>query len=184
MNSARHILPAQLAIDGNVRGNAVEQLRRPPVPAGPSVERYSRRRVEGDLVSGDDSVRVLVVGRRVKPPDDVAEVLLAEGGLADLTDRPAESARPVRWLKPGPIDIAGEDLKASASRCRGVVESWRGRFAFRPERQVAGRVVAEGLRPPQIGALHATLGHWSVTDAPASFSYMHSPWAQALGGKE
>lgn len=46
-----------------------------------------------------------------------------------------------------------------------IEQSWKDRFRFRAEEADANGVVAlgnEGLRPPQIGALHAIGAHWSV----------------------
>ena len=48
---------------------------------------------------------------------------------------------------------------------RRLLNSWRGLFAFRQEDPASK---AAGLRRPQIGALYATLAHWSTTDAAAT----------------
>ncbi|ACL74454.1 DEAD/DEAH box helicase [Ruminiclostridium cellulolyticum] len=40
-----------------------------------------------------------------------------------------------------------------------ILESWKGKFSFREEDNVTG---AKGLRPPQIGALHAIAAHFAV----------------------
>lgn len=46
-----------------------------------------------------------------------------------------------------------------------VVESWRGAFSYLQEDEARGIV---GLRPPQIGALHAIQAHWSVDSSVAT----------------
>lgn len=49
--------------------------------------------------------------------------------------------------------------------------TWRGQFTFKVERADDRGVVApgdEGLRPPQIGALHAIGAHWSLSDQPGT----------------
>ncbi|KAK0332130.1 hypothetical protein LTR94_026134 [Friedmanniomyces endolithicus] len=49
--------------------------------------------------------------------------------------------------------------------------TWRGLFTFKVERIDDNGVVAlggEGLRPPQIGALHAIGAHWSLSDQPGT----------------
>ena len=46
-----------------------------------------------------------------------------------------------------------------------VINSWKGAFSYILEDADAGVI---GLRPPQIGALHAVHAHWSVAEAPAT----------------
>ena len=46
-----------------------------------------------------------------------------------------------------------------------LTASWRGAFSYVEEDQEHEIV---GLRPPQIGAVHAVHSHWSVSDAPAT----------------
>lgn len=52
-----------------------------------------------------------------------------------------------------------------------VASGWDGAISFRAERPDADGAVAagaEGLRPPQLGALHAIGAHWSVFRSPAT----------------
>lgn len=56
-------------------------------------------------------------------------------------------------------------------KARRIAAIWNGRLAFRAEvRQPDGSVSAgqEGLRPPQLGALHAIGAHWSLDLRPAT----------------
>jgi superfamily II DNA or RNA helicase len=47
--------------------------------------------------------------------------------------------------------------------------SWQNQFAYREERAGDdGAEVSAGLRPPQIGAIHAAIGHWRAQDDPAT----------------
>lgn len=46
-----------------------------------------------------------------------------------------------------------------------VLDSWTGNFAYVQENVDAG---ITGLRPPQIGAIHAVHAHWSVAETPAT----------------
>jgi superfamily II DNA or RNA helicase len=50
----------------------------------------------------------------------------------------------------------------------GIVLSWHNGFQYKQEkRNDIGEVVQFGLRPPQIGALHSILAHWSISNKPA-----------------
>jgi superfamily II DNA or RNA helicase len=49
-----------------------------------------------------------------------------------------------------------------------IVSSWHNGFHYKQEkRSEMGEIVQYGLRPPQIGALHSILAHWSISSKPA-----------------
>lgn len=76
-----------------------------------------------------------------------------------------ETAAVCSWQRPGHLDPATAPVGRMQEICENVRASWTGRFHFRQENQEAG---TPGLRSPQVGALHNTLGHWTVSDAPAT----------------
>lgn len=50
-----------------------------------------------------------------------------------------------------------------------ISATWKEHFSYRQEElDDDGNVVSNGLRPPQIGALHAIASHWSLSDAPGT----------------
>ncbi|MDQ6471401.1 DEAD/DEAH box helicase family protein [Flavobacterium sp. LHD-80] len=61
-----------------------------------------------------------------------------------------------------------ECLEYTLPTTNSVVSSWTGNFDFKKE--VLGtdkKPIVYGLRPPQIGALHSILAHWSISNDPA-----------------
>ena len=49
-----------------------------------------------------------------------------------------------------------------------ILASWDNTFQYKQEkRNIDGKIVQYGLRPPQIGALHSILAHWSISEKPA-----------------
>jgi len=49
-----------------------------------------------------------------------------------------------------------------------ILASWDNSFQYKQEkRNPNGEIIQYGLRPPQIGALHSVLAHWSISDKPA-----------------
>lgn len=55
------------------------------------------------------------------------------------------------------------------AQAREIAETWNGTLRFRAEqRDCNGTLVCEGLRPPQLGALHAIGAHWSLDQSPAT----------------
>ena len=70
---------------------------------------------------------------------------------------------PVSWLKHPSLTAFGGKVVRDVTR-----DSWVDAFRFNLEkRSAAGALLEPGLRPPQIGALHAIAAHWSVSDKPA-----------------
>ena len=110
------------------------------------------------LPSGE---RIVVTPRRtVKRPQEADGLILNDGNH-------------VSWLSHAAID----DIESAASK-KGwphTIEQWAqrsaGKFSFRTEEPNPDGTVDEekrGLRPPQIGALHAVGSHWSLYEQPAT----------------
>lgn len=104
---------------------------------------------------------IITPRKKLDRPSDVDGVLhqAADGKLS--------------WLSHKLIENVDADALANgwpsvvAERAR----SWRGKFTFNPERQDENGLVArgdEGLRPPQIGALHAIGAHWTLSEQPGT----------------
>jgi superfamily II DNA or RNA helicase len=83
------------------------------------------------------------------------------------SDLHAAPGRP-KWIDPKPLrtrDITVDDLNHKPSQIR---DSWEDCFHFKEERAEDGEIEEGGLRSPQIGALHATLAHWTIGSDPAT----------------
>ncbi len=118
----------------------------------------------------------------------ISETLLrlSSGEVVLVTER-AKLARPAevdgvlqkldsgkyRWLNHRRIEAfdAAVAARGWAAVVGEITKAWNGAFTYRREIQDAdGRVAVgnEGLRPPQLGALHAIGAHWSLGHAPAT----------------
>ena len=75
------------------------------------------------------------------------------------------------WISHKRTDAVAADIRARGpgALARDIAANWRGKFSFHAEeRDGVGNIVAPGLRPPQIGALHAIGEHWSLYKNPAT----------------
>lgn len=77
------------------------------------------------------------------------------------------------WLKHASRDNFDAEVRINGwnATVRSRAMGWEGRFAFRAEApDVHGTIPADkrGLRPPQLGALHAIGSHWSLYNTPAT----------------
>ncbi|EHK55623.1 DEAD/DEAH box helicase family protein [Allomesorhizobium alhagi] len=108
-----------------------------------------------------DGERVIVTSRKnIARPHDVDALLLrTETGLRWLSHRLVDELESAAVKDSWPTTIA--------ARAR----AWDGQFSFRNEVPDDKGNVAEdkrGLRPPQVGALHAIGAHWSLYKQPAT----------------
>ncbi|REJ90726.1 MAG: type III restriction endonuclease subunit R [Planctomycetota bacterium] len=77
----------------------------------------------------------------------------------------------IDWLHSAERDAHRDKTKGSglADLKREIAITWRASFRYRAEQQGGDGVPIEpGLRPPQIGALHAIGSHWSLYRHPAT----------------
>lgn len=117
-------------------------------------------RVTEKLYVLSDGQRVVVTKKKkLQLPSDVDGVLhrSEEGELKWIAHKKLEVIEQ---------DIARDGLESIASE---IADSWSGKFNFRAEeRDASGNITKAGLRPPQIGGLHAIGAHWSLYQQPAT----------------
>ncbi len=70
--------------------------------------------------------------------------------------------------KPRAVALSNRRIAKLPRSCEKVINSWHKQFSFVEEKRENDQILEEGLRPPQIGALHAALAHWKVTNASAT----------------
>ncbi len=157
--------PPRVEVLGSVHGNQVFGLAHTAAPIRAQIVSTMARGIAGFLTN-------LAAGRQVfLSPRKTTVQATAEATLVipDFT-KPEEVFEPKRqaeakWSAPKVINPAKEPVADSEKRCEAIVRSWAGRFTFSQENPDEGK---PGLRRPQIGALYATLAHWSTTDADAT----------------
>lgn len=155
-------LPRQLALDLRVHGNPIQQVRIADRPPGVyPTKRWKRRQAEGWLVECAENDQMLVVERSYTPPDGVSQVLKTHGGALPSTLGEALELK-AQWIQPSP---SRDPSHADPEACR---TSWIDQFKFKEEETLGDGTVVMGLRPPQVGAVYATLAHWKVSTAPAT----------------
>lgn len=155
-------LPPQFEIDHRIDSNPVLRLRRPPFSGEAEVSGYTNGRVRGLLVTHPDRVRTIVVPRAIEPALSSDEVLVSRN--VDAVRGSHSSWAPfAKWTKPAPLPVDSLTASVLRAKCNEARASWIDAVSFREE-----SAAATGLRRAQVGALHATLAHWTVSDAPAT----------------
>ena len=119
---------------------------------------FTRERLRGWLFHKSEATEgVLIV-----PPKTMRDRVPVTYGKVIRAEIPEVGAqeidlRAATWLRHPQLGIG-------AAR-KEVLDSWRGAFRYIEGDQERG---VSGLRPPQIGAVHAVHSHWSVSEAPAT----------------
>lgn len=81
------------------------------------------------------------------------------------------AAGSLKWIAHRKLEALENDITQNGlgKVAKDIAESWNGKFNFRAEeRNAEGAVTKLGLRPPQIGGLHAIGAHWSLYQQPAT----------------
>jgi superfamily II DNA or RNA helicase len=130
----------------------------------------NRDGVRGQLLAESDGQRTLVVHGERSPAEVIADQIVSTPGGKPLSDSDQyeRQRRRVRWLRPTPTEVQHLRLEEWDEICSGVLVSWIDQFSFRNEHQNEQGEVISGFRPPQMGALHAVLAHWAVSDEAAT----------------
>lgn len=154
--------PAVYGIDYSIKGNPVRQIAVGKSQREGILARFTRGRLSGSVFQpGVPNEEVLIVPPEAKRlPDGRQRILRAnvdpDAQALDLSDG-TWLRHPLRHVAEGQVDH-----ERQIAEC---LESWIGAFSYvqeDPQQQIVG------LRNPQLGALHATHAHWSVTNATAT----------------
>lgn len=165
-------IPERFHLRGCIGGNLVQQLHVEATYGILEVEEYTD--LYGHVLGFDV---VIPSGERVRVLPDGEH----KGGIGDNILVTTKASFPrngqgwdlakshnVRWLSPLPQEPEAIDFAAAQSRYDLVLHSWRGQFFFREEEILEDGSISPGLRNPQIGALHAVLAHWKVSETAAT----------------
>lgn len=159
------VFPALFRTRLKVDCGSVTQLLVPSESIECSVATYQAGRATGFVVTPLSGPGVLVITNGHRPPDSATHVIrLRADGLKPSPVEPFDVStgqwerHPKKVSPPAtPDEYAAEAIAAC--------DTWHGAFSYRQEDTARG---IEGLRPPQIGALHAIQAHWAVSDEPAT----------------
>lgn len=162
----RVYLPPRFAVDVKLFRSTVRQLAEREFAGEAETSPFSNGRRRGIVLHGDGGWRILVAPGKATPYDGVTGILHVPGGtiLEDASDTRVAGSR---WL--WPATTTQDETSELPARSNDARQSWDGEFHFRQELQLPNATVAvRGLRGPQIGALHAVLAHWTISDDPAT----------------
>lgn len=166
LNSSKvFIFPPIYAIDERWQGNAIQQLSHPTYSHKMKVEEYGKDGIQGYVFTPIEShtSSVLAINGKIDSPSVFDKVLRLK---SDLTDANAnDGTLDAQWERHPLLSTIPKPPLDHKQRVLEVVSSWRDTFFYKEEDQQRD---VEGLRTPQVGAIHAVHAHWAVTDEPAT----------------
>lgn len=151
------MIPYVLGVDDSPDKNSIRQIAARGGTFEGTLSTFRRDRLRGWLfqpTDAEDSILIVPPSTKLdRIPATYTRVLGARlAGISECVDLLA-----AEWLRhPQLGEYVGHDV---------VRDSWLGAFSYVEEDEVRGIV---GLRPPQIGAVHAAHAHWSISTSPAT----------------
>ncbi len=140
--------------------NKIQQMIQPETQLEVSIEDYKKNRVEGRILRSINGRKeqVLLIYNKTKSVDGFNKVVLIK--QRDLFDNSNEfiDLSEGNWIKHPKIPKGTINYK---NRVQKVLDSWQDAFSYKSEDRDND---IKGLRPPQIGAVHAAHTHWSVSN--------------------
>lgn len=162
-------IPRLLEIYGNLHKSKLVKLRRNESVEDIGFSSFSQRNTKGLQGEVPDLGSILLLPKATTSalPIDNLLIIPEYSGLTELSERSSKGE--IYWSRPKPIIPRKLTTQGAETICERVKKSWVDGFKFVEEiRDSDGKIVQPGLRPPQLGALHATLAHWSVSKTPAT----------------
>ncbi|NEI22868.1 DEAD/DEAH box helicase family protein [Rhizobium leguminosarum] len=160
-------VPAQFELSGRIHGALINSLKRPGGKLSSVANEFTERRLQGVFIRTTDGEREITVIPRKTDIEILSAEILRHPAAARMADLKA-STTPGVWIKPQPINPSSIATEAFEGVLAEISDSWRDAFSYSEERVIGDTIIQPGLRTPQIGAIHATLGHWTASTAPAT----------------
>jgi len=154
--------PRVFSLNLQIAGNSIRQVGEPAFRAEGTLTRFSfGRREEGYLFKpNNQDWDVLIVKKAKLLPVTCSRIV-----QADIDPQAAEmDLSDTHWLR-HPLLNLDNDRQDRAAHALETLNTWSDTFSYLEESRSSGRI---GLRPPQLGALHAIRAHWVLEDSSAT----------------
>ncbi len=150
-------LPERFVANAVVNGNLIQQLARPRRTITSAVQELRVGRRSLHKITLPEGEEVVIVRRRILL--DHSNVLL----IPQVDSQEVDTFSEVELSKAQWVERRGQAPPPTRERVDEIRSSWRRQLDFREETDES-----PGLRTPQLGALHATLGHWKSSSETAT----------------
>lgn len=157
-NYKKLILPEQFSINFKIAKNIVRQIFSPSTMHDFRLEKFKIKNQDALIATRPDNSQILIV-RETPPKLDWSGDILKVNEDLDENNIPTRKIEG-KWLHisslPKPSASTPQEAQLQSQLVR---ESWKEQFFYHQENWEQKE---KGLRTPQLGALYATLSHWTV----------------------
>lgn len=157
-------LPTLFAVNLNINGNIIQQIIRPGYSIQATKANFNTTSFKGIALipnSEDESERILLVSKKNQTATTFSKIILVSNlqtiGNGDL------DLSSYLWMKHPHL----MEVNNYSNHLQSISKSWNNGFFFIKENFDEDKII-NGLREPQLGAIHNIHGHWSVTDETAT----------------
>jgi superfamily II DNA or RNA helicase len=160
-------LPPIYAICERMDGNIIKQVLLPRKIMRARGAIFSEGRKKGYFLTPLDGIgeSILALTNSAKPPNNVPYCIRMKDLEIENNQFISLDASKAKWVSHPLLDQIPVEPIDYQTQCNEIVNSWKKSFYFleeEPENDIPG------LRPPQIGAIHAVHAHWSVSNETAT----------------
>ncbi len=161
-------IPRRLEFTGKIHGNKVEKIARLETTETIGLHPFSSRTVSAFSGTLGEGRPTIFLPSKSSAELEGQDLLVVQDYATEEELSEKSKAGEIRWLRPKTQAVNQIPIETLESQVCQIKDSWKNKFKFQEEVRNEAGIVQQGLRPPQIGALHAALAHWSVSERPAT----------------
>lgn len=160
MSSNKHIFtfPPIYSINEKIGRNFIQQLFLPSVAKEVTLSDLQIEKKKFVLLKDEDGNKYLLSNKRSNLKVDSYDKIIFSK-FDDIIDIQANQSLTYEWIKHPMLNSYVDS--AIENKAKEAFDSWKDVFNFKLEDIATEK---EGLRSPQLGAIHASLAHWSKSE--------------------
>jgi superfamily II DNA or RNA helicase len=152
------ILPPIYRINKEINKNKILQLKVPEIQDTFFIIELNSDNGRRYIIRNKTDKYLVVYNKKNIPKENDKILLLKDkASLDNYSD--------LEWIKHPELSI--RDIVNLEKQKEKIINSWNNRFYYKKEERI-NDINYPGLRPPQIGALHSILSHWTVSGEPST----------------
>ncbi len=158
-------------IKSHINNNPIQQLLSTVYIKNASITPYQQGKLKGCLIEdGESENSILAVSNKVMLSDTFKRVLMVRHSVSSINERILLDPQVEKyWLRPIPLTNLQNPQINWEEHLKEIHQSWLNQLFFREEIKDENKEILQtGLRQPQVGAIHATLAHWTISHEPAT----------------
>ena len=159
--------PPIFALNQQDNRNTIQQLLLPGAIESVNIKPYSDDPQKGYIITTIDNHpdQILITTVKSKLPDKFTKVIWIKSYEVLNNNAVSAASSHAKWVKHPLFAKKPKEPINFKQQANNILKSWQNSFKYLEENPIKK---SKGLRPPQIGAVHAIHAHWAITDRIAT----------------